>query len=52
LTEDELVELSERLDGEPGHPMLDKLDEFLMTVRPELFVNPTEGLSKEEGPGE
>lgn len=45
------VELSDRLDGEPGHPMLDKLDEFLITVRPELFSDPDEGLAKEEVPG-
>ncbi|GMV17976.1 MAG: hypothetical protein AMXMBFR56_62000 [Polyangiaceae bacterium] len=49
LTEDELVELSERLDGEPGHPLLDKLDEHLAKVRPELFVDPNEGfVTKEE----
>lgn len=49
LTEDELVELSERLDGELGHPLLDKLDEYLAKVRPELFADPNEGLvTKEE----
>lgn len=47
LTEDELVELSERLDGEPGHPLLYKLDEYLAKVRPELFADPLEGVTKE-----
>lgn len=45
----ELVELSERLDGELGDPLLDKLDEHLAKVRPELFVDPNEGVvTKEE----
>lgn len=47
MTEDELVELSQRLDGEPGHPLLDKLDEHLMKVRPEMFVGVSEGVEKE-----
>ncbi len=45
LTEDELVELSERLDGDPGHDLLDRLDDFLTTVRPDLFVDPLEGVA-------
>jgi hypothetical protein len=42
LSEDELVELSELLDGDPGNPILEKLDEHLMVVRPDLFVTPAE----------
>lgn len=49
LTEDELVELSERLDGEPGHPLLYKLDEYLAKVRPELFA--LEGVTRGEEHG-
>lgn len=47
LTEDELVELSERLDNELGDPLY-KLDEHLAKVRPELFADPLEGVTKEE----
>jgi hypothetical protein len=47
LTEEELVELSERLDGEPGHVLLLKLDEHLITVRPDLYANPLEGVATE-----
>lgn len=47
LTEDELVELSEFLDGDPRHSLLLKLDEHLAKVRPELFADPNEGVTKE-----
>lgn len=48
LTEDELVELSERLDNELGDPLIYKLDEHLAKVRPELFADSNEGVTKEE----
>lgn len=42
LSEDELVELSEFLDGDPGCQLLEKLDEHLIVVRPDLFTTPDE----------
>lgn len=39
FSEEELIELSDRLDGDPGYPILEALNEHLSKVRPDLYCS-------------